>query len=216
MFPLSIFLTKRATQDRGLFEFGNFVEPLKKLLNIKDDESLDYKFLLSFTNERLLDVITNYDSLGYDEGSRYEAIKILNSRDISLEKLRHEGIEINNTFDDATKLSNDYLEHSKFAIVLYWIGAVLLILFFIFRNNKLPSLASASIQLSAISLFLFVVYTIKSYINIRGFYATINKKNRTPHIIIQLIGLPFYFLNYFLLKRKIKDDLKQNCLDCLK
>nr|WP_188650313.1 LptF/LptG family permease [Yeosuana aromativorans] len=216
MFPLSIFLTKRATEDRGLFEFGNFIEPLKKLLNIKDDESLDYKFLLSFTNERLMDVVNNYDSLGYDEGSRYEAIKILNSRDISLDELRQQGIDINRTFDDATKLSNDYLEHSKFAIVLYWIGAVILILFFIFRNNKLPSLASASIQLSIISLFLFVVYTIKSYVNIRGFYATINKKSRTPHIIIQLIGLPFYFLNYFLLKRKIKDDLKQNCLDSLK
>ncbi|MFD2540776.1 LptF/LptG family permease [Lacinutrix gracilariae] len=35
MLPLGIFLTRRATADRGLFEFDHIIEPLKKLLKIK-------------------------------------------------------------------------------------------------------------------------------------------------------------------------------------
>lgn len=35
MLPLGVYLTKRATADRGLFEFDHIIEPLKKLVNSK-------------------------------------------------------------------------------------------------------------------------------------------------------------------------------------
>jgi lipopolysaccharide export system permease protein len=35
MLPLGVYLTKRATEDRGLFEFDHILEPLKKLVNSK-------------------------------------------------------------------------------------------------------------------------------------------------------------------------------------
>jgi lipopolysaccharide export system permease protein len=35
MFPLGVFLTRRATADRGLFEFDHIIEPIKKLFKIK-------------------------------------------------------------------------------------------------------------------------------------------------------------------------------------
>ncbi|QRM90753.1 LptF/LptG family permease [Lacinutrix sp. WUR7] len=37
MFPLGVFLTRRATADRGLFEFDHIIEPIKKLFKIKSD-----------------------------------------------------------------------------------------------------------------------------------------------------------------------------------
>jgi len=52
-------------------------------------------------------------------------------------------------------------------------------------------------------------------LNIFGFYAHIKKKQKTPNVLLMLIGLPLYFLSYFLLKRKMSDDLKQNCVDSI-
>ena len=43
MLPLGIYLTKRATADRGLFEFDHILEPIKKILKIKDKEDVKNK-----------------------------------------------------------------------------------------------------------------------------------------------------------------------------
>jgi len=216
MLPLSIFLTNTATGDRGLFNFDNLIEPLKKLLNIKDKEEIDYKFLLSFKNDRLFDIIRNFEDQGYEEPIRFEAISILKSRGINLDTIRNNDIQLDKSFDKSEKLNSDFKEHANYAIILYIIGIVLLILFFVFKNNKLLSLESASIQLSLISLVLYTIYFIKSYLNLNGFYAHIKKKQTKPNSLLILIGFPLYFLSYFLLKRKMSDDLKQNCLDSIK
>jgi len=216
MLPLGIVLTKRATADRGLFSFGNFIEPVKKLLKLNGNNELDYKFLTSFTNTKLYDVIINHEAHNYDESYRYEAINILNSRGIDNNDLEKNGIHLKEEFFKSQKISTDFNDHSKFSITLYILGVILLILFFVFRNNKLPSLASAVIQISAISLILYLVYYIKSYLNLNAFYSNINKLKSKPNTILLIVGFPFYFLTFFLLKKKINDDLKQNCLDSLK
>lgn len=216
MLPLGIVLTKRATADKGLFGFGNLIEPLKKLLRIKDKDDIDYKFLTSFTNEKLFDVIKNYEVLGYQEEIKYEVLKVLNYRGIQLEDIRNKDIEIKEDYLQSKKISSDYNQHSKFSITLFSIATILIILFFVFKNNKLPSLASASIQIGAIALFLYVIYYIKGYINISVFYNTIKKPSKKPHMILMILGLPIYFLSYFLLKRKIEDDFKQYCINSIK
>ena len=218
MLPLSIVLTRTATGDRGLFNFDHLIEPLKKLLNIKDkeDEVVDYKFLLALKNEKLFDIIINFEEQGYNEAIRYEAISILKSKGITSNDIRNNQIPLAKSFDKSEKLNADFKEHAYFAVILYTIGLILLLLFFVFKNNKLPSLESASIQLSIISLILFIIYYLKSYYNIIGFYAHIKKKQKTPNVLLILIGLPLYFICYFLLKRKMSDDLKQNCVDSIK
>ncbi|MEP1489430.1 MAG: LptF/LptG family permease [Algibacter sp.] len=216
MLPLSIFLTKRATQDKGLFDMDSITDPLRKMFNIKEQNSVDYKFLQSYTNDELIDVINNFEALEHKEESRYEAIKILNNRDISTKKLRENGLAINQTFENSQNINNNYNDHSKFAVTLYSIGAVLLILFFVFKNNKLPSFADASIQLSITSFALYIIYYIKSLVNVKNFYSNINKVNKKPNVIILIIGLPLYMIGYLFIKSKIKEDLKQNCLDSLK
>jgi lipopolysaccharide export system permease protein len=216
MLPLSIILTKTATGDKGLFNFDNLIEPLKKILNIKDKEEIDYKFLLGFKNDRLYDIIRNFEEQGFQEPIRFEAISILKSRGMDLNAIRNNDIKLDKSFDKSEKLNSDFKEHANYAITIYTIGIVLFILFFVFKNNKLPSLESASIQLSIISIVLYIIYFIKSCLNINSFYAHIKKKQRKPNLLLILIGFPLYFLSYFLLKRKMSDDLKQNCLDSLK
>jgi len=216
MLPLGVFLTRRATADKGIFEFDNVIEPLKKLFNLKEKDSLNYLFLASYKNEALINVIQNYESLGFEENSRYEAIQVLNNRGITTNKLREDGLLINTNFETTKRISKDYNDYSKFTIVLYSIGTVLLLLHFVFKNNKLPSLASASIQLSITSLVLFIIYYIKSLVNTFGFYAHIDNKGKKPNLFLVILGIPFYFITHIFLKDKIKEDLKQNCLDSLK
>jgi lipopolysaccharide export system permease protein len=216
MLPLGVFLTKRATADRGLFEFDNLIEPLKKFFNIKENDSVDYKFLSSYKKEELIDVIYNYETLGHSENSRYEAINILNSRGISTNQLREEGLAITDSYETSERIYKDYKDHETFTITLYCIGVILLILHFVFKNNKLPSLASASFQLSFVSLVLFLIYYIKSIINISTFYSYISKKEKSPNLFLLIIGIPLYFITYIFLNAKMKEDLKQNCLDSLK
>lgn len=215
MFPLGIIFTKRATEDRGLFEMDHIIEPIKNMLNIKEKESIDYKFLYKFTNDRLIDVINNYEALGHHESVCFEAINLLNERGITTKELS-ESVKFNNDYSKSQTLFKDFNDHSKFSIVLYSIGVVLLVLFFVFRNNKLPSLASFSIQFSLISLFLFIIYYLKSMLNLKQFLKHINRKLSVPHILLLILGLPLYFFTYPFMKSKIKEDLKQNCLDFLK
>ena len=216
MFPLGLFLTKRATADRGLFEFGNVLEPLKKALKIKEKNSIDYKFLLDHKNDELLDVINNYDTLGHQEDIRYHAIQLLNSRGVQTDELRNNGVHISETYDTSEAIKKNYNEHSKFAIVLYTISLILLVLFFVLKNNKLPSVATPSIQLSFVALVLFIIYYLKSIINMFQFYNHINKNHKKPNILRLIIGLPFYFISHLFLNEKMKGDLKVNCLESLK
>ena len=216
MFPLGLFLTKRATADRGLFEFGNVLEPLKKALKIKEKNSIDYKFLLDHENDELLDVINNYDTLGHQEDIRYHAIQLLNSRGVQTDELRNNGVHISETYDTSEAIKKNYNEHSKFAIVLYTISLILLVLFFVLKNNKLPSVATPSIQLSLVALVLFIIYFLKSIINMFQFYNHINKNHKKPNILRLIIGLPFYFISHLFLNEKMKGDLKVNCLESLK
>lgn len=216
MLPLSVFLTKRATEDKGLFDFDSVLEPLKKVFKIKDKEPVDYKFLQRKKNDALIDVINNFETLGLAEDTRYEAVKILDQRGITTEQLRENGLKIDLNYEESQKIAKHYNEHSKFAMVLYWVGIVLLVLYFIFRNNKLPAVASASIQLSIISLVLYVIYYVKSIINTHTFYNSILVKARRPNLLLLLIGTPLYFLINIFLNSKVNTDLKKNCLESLK
>jgi len=221
MLPLSIFLTRRATADKGLFEFDNFIEPVKSMFRFKSerfdtDGNLSQHKLYNLKDERLIDIAENYKTYGYTNSDFLNTIQTLNSRSISNEALRDKGITIPKNLDSSEKILNNFKTHSKFAMTHYIISAMLLILFFVFRNNKLPSLAEASIQLSLMALVIFVVYYFISYKNMRQFYSAFNKTNNTPNILLIILGLPFYFIPFILLNYKLKRDLRQNSLESLK
>tara|TARA_R110002049_G_scaffold308819_1_gene514207 strand:- start:8592 stop:10478 length:1887 start_codon:yes stop_codon:yes gene_type:complete len=217
MLPLSIFLTRRATADKGLFEIGNIIEPFKKIFKIKtNDEAPDYSDFHRFKHDKLIDIVKNYNAYDYDESSRYEAIKILNSRGKTYQSLLNEGIVFNKDYKKTQSIATNYFDHAKFSIALYSIGAILLILFFVFKNNKMPSLASASIQLSLVSFTLYIIYYIKAYLNLSSFYKHIRGKSKFPNLMVFVIGLPLYMITYLFMNTKVKEDLKLNCLDSLK
>ncbi len=148
MLPLSIFLTRRATADRGIFEFDHIIVPLKKKLGI-NSKNEEKKALSSTFNEKEIPKIK----------SAYKALKI-----------------------------------SLFiALIALGLVIVLALLYFVFKNNKLPALALSSIQLSIIAVIVYLFSYIKS-ISQKRTYAGLTKEKKPSFLLVILAFLLFPLL----------------------
>jgi len=186
MLPLSIFLTRRATADRGIFEFDHITEPIKAFFNKKKTSLNDRVEDRPHTN---LEYVREYLA---EASPTVEESKPLFSesqlQEIKLEQKRHK-------------------KHASNAFVYWVLAAILLILFFVFRNNKLPQFASAVMQLSPIAFIVSGFYFIKSFINIKSLSAIVSKANFSKNIVLNILGFIFYPILYFLRARKMHQDI---------
>ncbi|MGY0392630.1 LptF/LptG family permease [Bizionia sp. KMM 8389] len=162
MLPLGVYLTKRATADRGLFEFDHIIEPIKKLLRIKNK------------SEKAKTTDSNTDTLAPEVEAK------------------------------ATPILVDYTMHDKFALITYSIAVILLILHFVFKNNKLEEIAHISIQISIIAAITYIIYFVLSALNNFKLGKLITKYEAPNKPFNLLIGFIFYPLRHFLIKVKIK------------
>lgn len=223
MLPLSIFLTRRATKDRGLFEFNAYLDPIKKFFNIKNEKDIDSdhrlvgpNYFINFDNDRLVDVIKNYKEQNYDVSVKSIAYSTLISRGVSNEELISKGLSIDPNYLNSSKTVKDGLDYSKFSFIFYCIGIALLILHFVFKNNKLPEFASASRDLSIIALFIYIFYYVLVNIKISKFYSNLNFKLKKINPFVLIISFPFYGLGHFFIKTILKQDLNISCLENIK
>lgn len=219
MLPLGIYLTTRATNDKGLFDFDSYLNPIKKFLNLRpknsvmiDGELVQYSFLSDYNNEKLVSIIKNHDELNFDKSVKPFALNQLLKRNQSIEDLQKQGIIINDTYITSKKEASDAIDYSKFAFVFYTIGLILILLHFVFKNNKFPEFASAAIDLSIISLLIYLFYYIVTWIKATDFYKDIGFKTKGLDVWLMLIAFPFYGVSHFLLKNKIKEDLDKSCI----
>ncbi|RKE94895.1 LptF/LptG family permease [Ichthyenterobacterium magnum] len=223
MLPLSIFLTKRATKDRGLFEFDSYLEPIKKFLKIKkkgtlvyNDTIINLSNLKGFNNDKLVSIIKNPKAYNYPVGIKNIAYNILLNRELNDDNLEAKGLEINSNYKQSKIIANDLFDYSRFSLIFFSISVILLVLHFIFKNNKLPELASAVLDLSLISLFIYVCYFITTYIKVTLFYKNLNIKTKPIQQILFFLGFPFYAISHFFIKNKIKEDLALSCAENIK
>lgn len=223
MLPLSVFLTRRATKDRGLFEFNAYLDPIKKFFNIKNEKDIDSdhrlvgpNYFINFDNDRLVDVIKNYKEQNYDVSVKSIAYSTLISRGVSNEELISKGLSIDPNYLNSSKTVKDGLDYSKFSFIFYCIGIALLILHFVFKNNKLPEFASASRDLSIIALFIYIFYYVIVNIKISKFYSNLNIKLKKINPFVLIISFPFYGLGHFFIKTILKQDLNISCLENIK
>ena len=155
MFPLSIFLTRRATADRGIFEFDHIIEPIKKKLGISFKKNNISKPLLK--NE--------LDKEAYIKAK--------------------------------SKYSNSTV-NCKIALISYSSSLILLLLYFIFKNNELPALSLSSIQLSALTFIIYTITFVKSLV-FRNQYVKLSKETSIS-IITLLFGYLIFPLAYLKLR----------------
>jgi lipopolysaccharide export system permease protein len=218
MLPLSIYLTYRATNDRGLIQLDFITVPLKKLFTTKSGLNdirnvQSYSYYNKHSIDDLIAVVKTQNEFDLDKKPKQMALQHLSERNIPLLELESRGLTVPPKLKTAKNLLKDYIDYSTTSLVTFAIGAVLLILHFVFNNNKLPELAITVKMLSFISFGIFLLYVMVSSFYYSKLYKTLNlsKKRINPFLI--LLGLPFYPLKYIFLKSKAKEDFHISCLE---
>src|SRR5690606_1957854 len=142
----------------------SYLDPIKKFLNLRpknsviiDGELVQYSFLDDYNNDKLIDIIKNHNDLNFDKSIKPFALNQLFKRNQTIEDLQKQGIIINDAYVISKKDATDTIDYSKFAFIFYIIGAILLLLHFVFKNNKFPEFASAAIDLSMISFIIYLL-----------------------------------------------------------
>ena len=218
MLPLSIYLTTRATKDRGLFETDGLLEPLKKFFKIKTKktefstrvfnvDSNDYNILNKLDDNKLIAIVRNYRNFDYTVEHKNTAISVLTSRGITRQELKMAGHLNKDFLEEASTLKNDYVEDSKLAFILYGIGMLFIIVGRVLINNKLSGIGNVVFIIGIIIFLTFIFALAKSFSKHTNLYKHLGKNNSINGILFSLIGFPLYFIFYFIQKKQIKKDL---------
>ncbi|WCO02919.1 LptF/LptG family permease [Psychroserpens ponticola] len=224
MLPLSIYLTRRATKDRQLFESEGLLEPLKKLFglkrktliyntNILKADSEAYETLNSYDNKKLIDVVKHYRKYDYSIEYKNSSLQLLESRGISQQELKFGGNLIDYDYEESIRLKYLYEENSKLAFILYAITLILILPGSILKNNGFPSIGQTIFVCGIIVGVFYLFAFIKSFIDNSNLYKHLGISNVANALVFAIGGLPLYFLFYFFQKKKISEDLKVNKTD---
>lgn len=228
MFPLSIYFTRRATSDQGLFSLDGlfntlkniFVKPRdvsegkvmyqKALITDTDRESAD-KFG-SLSEQQLISVVKNYQQYDYTEGERSLVVDILNSKGVTEERLQILGAFENKDYEAAKEDYASLKKSSKRTLYFYipylFFGLALPII-----NNNLELEKSTFIGLITITVIFALLY-FYHYIRTNIFLKSVTdatKNEETNKLLGALlvgIGIPLYFIVFFFIKNRIKQDIK--------
>ena len=222
MLPLSIYLTTRATNDKGVFQFDAILVPLKRLFTPKskfqlsESDTKSYNYYKKYSVEELVGIIKKQGDFDLDKKPKEIALHNLLNRNIPLEGLKSEGLDISDKLIKAKALLKDYKDYSKTNLVSFCTGTILLILFFVFKNNKLPEIAETSLSLSIVAFVFFIIYVIVDAVVYYKFYKTIEQKAQGNSLIILILTLPLYPIKYIFLRNKIGQDFYRSCLQNIK
>lgn len=222
MLPLSIYLTTRATNDKGVFQFDAIIVPLKNLftpknkLQLSESETKSYNYYKKYSIEELVGIIKKQDEFDLDKKPKEIALHNLLNRNIPLESLKSEGLEVDEKLIKARSLMKDYKDYSKTSLVSFIVGGVLLGLHFICKNNKLPEVADASLSLSIIAFVFFIIYVVVDVVVYSKFYKTITQKAKGVNPLILILTLPLYPFKYLIYRNKIGQDFYRSCLQNIK
>ncbi|MFD0860908.1 LptF/LptG family permease [Sungkyunkwania multivorans] len=227
MFPLSVYLTRRATTDQGLINLDPITEPVKKFFNTiagtkesmieelvedtfdlsaVDTNTKDYRQLRSYRENKLKDIVQNYKKYGYDDTFRLSAIHALNEQGVTLRQLKLTGKLSNKTFDDAESQFRNYKKNSTIASIL-WVAMLVF-------NITVPLLKGESnivnltlTILGVVSAIGFFIYLIVSYINYANFFDNFGKEKPVSGILFWLLGALFLFVAFYY-RDKMKESFK--------
>ncbi|NND09800.1 MAG: LptF/LptG family permease, partial [Flavobacteriaceae bacterium] len=219
MLPVSIYLTSRATKDRGLFDVDLLLQPIVNLFKPKEEivvfedsqrsitqEELD-KFG-AYENSRLIDIIQNYRKYDYNETYRDNAFRILNERGISEQELKIAGHISNDRFENAKRNYLDFTLNSRISLFFYIPFLIGILAYFVLNNNNLPLMAIVALVIAIPSTIMFLVFLSKAYMSQTNFYKIAEKKYSFNIIIFIVVGIPLYFLLHVFNKKKMKEELK--------
>ncbi len=219
MLPISIYLTSRATKDRGLFDTDlllqpiiNVFKPKKEIIifqdNLRTISQEDIEKFEAYDKEKLIDIIKNYRVYNYDDSYKKGALKILESRGITEQELKIAGHLSNDNFENAKRNYLEYGLYSKIALFFYFPYFLSILAYLILRNNDFSLLAAIAIAIAIPSFILFFTFLIKSFASQSNFIKLTERKYNFNVILFLFLGIPLYLLLYLFYKKRMKEELK--------
>ncbi|HHC81207.1 MAG TPA: hypothetical protein ENK46_15100 [Flavobacteriia bacterium] len=164
--------------------------------------------LTSLNNDKLIDVVKNYRQYGYDDGIRTTAIEILKERGIDKEQLQLTGNFQNETYNSAKEIYNLFKQNSKVAFIFYGLILITSIIIPISAKN-LGSFTLIVEIISWISIAVYFIYLLKSFLNHNDFFKRIGKDFGNEGILIYFfLGMPFYIFMYFYFRNQMNGAMK--------
>ncbi len=233
IFPLSIFLTYRATTDQGFFSMDNLIQPIRDYFNKKKSkkvlikekgevvsikesisnvniESEVYSLLSKYDNNKLEDISRNYKQYGYNEEYKIVSLKILSDRGISIEELQLLGKLDNAAYNEANECYKNFNEYSIVAIALIIISLIINIVVKIVSRNPSLEIEVMLIVFNIMTNISYFVMFIMAFVNHNKLYKLLGEKTEKPSIVVfLLLGLPFYILGYFYYRNILKKDINK-------
>ncbi|WP_406683769.1 LptF/LptG family permease [Seonamhaeicola sp. MEBiC1930] len=224
MLPLGIFLTKRATADKGLFEGDGIFEFLKKVFRIKkkeaeldtsiyDSQDPEYEVLDNYNNDKLISILKNHKQFGYKAIYRNTSLEILNKRGITNEQLKFSGNYNNREYEQTINLKNKFEEDLKLTLILYLLSLITSIVGAILDNNNFPITGTTLFTAGLIAQVLFLISFVKVCFSEHSLRKQIGKDFNSSIILIYIIGIPLFFIGYYLLDKNIKTSFDLDLID---
>lgn len=222
MLPLSIYFTRRATSDQGLFSFslkGLFVKPeddedeiVEELVVITAKDRQSTEKFSALSDQQLMDVVKNYRQYNYTDGERSLAIEMLSDRGISERRLKVLGFFENKQYQKAIDSHKKFLKTSKRTFLFYVLSLIFSTATPILLNNVALDdwIFGILFFISFASLLLYLFYFIKSLFHLGDLSKALGEKSGINNVVqlIYFFGIPIYFITYFFIKNRIKQELE--------
>jgi len=220
LLPLGVWITVRATTDQALIDFDMFFGRFRKTpkLAVIDTEQLEVlstaqlEALAAMDTHQLIDVVKNYRQYEYSNEYRDQALKLVAEQGTSEMELKLQGNFENYAYTQSQASLKSYSKYAKYAFISYILTILIYSTSTILKIYEIQLTAGFS---SAILIFyyavlgVFVVNLARSIASYYRIYKNLNKTLSTDVVfVVLLIGLPLYFILYFFLKKKVKEDMQ--------
>jgi hypothetical protein len=158
-------------------------------------------------SDKLIDVVKNYRQYGYTESVRTYALSLLEQRGISQNDLLMTGNLENKRYEFATGLLAAFNRNSGRAFFFY-----LLVLAFKAAGSWSGTVGAAGTILATgmiAASVLYFLFLVKSFLAQSDFYEASGERYGSDGALTYLLlGLPFYFIMYFVFRNQMKERLQ--------
>ncbi|WP_369899401.1 LptF/LptG family permease [Aquimarina sp. AD1] len=171
IFPLSIFLTYRATRDRGLASFDMLVQPIRDFFEKRSDKK-----------------------------NKNKSLSINQEIDIEIDQ---------NTLIEVEKNKINFQENSSLVFALFLLLLIVNIVIMLISKDAGGNKTMLLI-FNGLGVISYIVFLVKSYVNLKSFYTKLEGLIEKPSLIIFLIiGIPLFPVLYFFYNKRLNKDLKK-------
>ncbi|MGB2116473.1 MAG: LptF/LptG family permease [Flavobacteriaceae bacterium] len=215
LLPFSIYLTSRATKDRGLFNMDGLLVPLKRLFNIKSkqaemvtDEGDNLFYLKDYSKDQLIAFLKE----NHKNSHKLLALYILKKQKISLKNIT-KNLKLKPRFNAILNQYYSVMKWAKLGLWIYLSAALSLVGHFICKNNKLPEVSEGLLYLTFGLAILLAVCLIISKKQLLTFKKFVNQTTSYKSFFMIVLSLPFYPLDFLFTAFAVKRSLDRTLLE---